>query len=173
MRIPAPDGGSPAGSTRRFCVLFLGIIGAFVALDLSALSNRIVHRPLAECTARLAAAALAAFGSAQAIGAKLQFNGFVVIVVDACDGVLPILIYIAAILAFPSRFTHKAWGILIGLPAVLLVNLVRVITLMIVGARWPSVFEQVHLYVWQACVIAFALAAWIVWAEISVRQRAS
>ncbi|HXU10817.1 MAG TPA: exosortase H [Candidatus Binatia bacterium] len=173
MRIQVSDGGPPRGSTLRFGVLFLCIIGAFVVFDLSGLSDRIVHQPLAECTARIAAAALAVFGNARALGTQLQFNGFEVVVVDACDGVLPILIYIAAILAFPSRFAHKAWGILIGLPAVLLVNLVRVITLMIVGARWPAVFEQVHLYVWQACVIAFALAAWIVWAEISVRQRAS
>lgn len=172
MRIQVPDGGSPE-STRRFCVLFLCIIGAFVVFDLSALSNRIVHQPLAEFTARAAAAALAALGNARALGTQLQFNGFEVTVVDACDGVLPILIYIAAVLAFPSRLAHKAWGILIGLPVVLLINLLRVITLMIVGARWPAAFEHVHLYVWQVCVIAFALAAWIVWAELSVRQRAS
>lgn len=167
------DGGSSTGTTLRFCVLFLCIIGAFVLFDLSALSNRIVHGPLAAFTAWLAAGALAPFGNARALRAALHFNGFEVEIVDACDGVLPTLIYVAAILAFPSRFGHKVWGILIGLPAVFLVNLFRVITLMFIGARWPTAFEQVHLYVWQACVIAFALAAWLVWAEISVRRRAS
>jgi len=163
----------PSGSATRFCVVFLCIIGLFVVFDLSVVTGRILHQPLAKFTASLAATALAAFGKAQALGTQLHFNGFAVVIVDACDGVLPTLIYIAAILAFPSRWTHKAWGILIGLPAVLLVNLVRVITLMIVGAHWPTVFEQVHLYVWQACVIAFALAAWVFWAELSLRQRAS
>ena len=173
MIIQAQNGGSPKRSTLRFCVLFLCIITVFVVLDLSGRTDRIVHQPMSEFTAWLAAAALAAFGNAQVLGTQLHFNGFDVVVVDACDGVLPTVIYVAAILAFPSRFTHKAWGILIGLPAVLLVNLVRVVTLMIVGARWPAAFEQVHMYVWQVFVIAFALAGWIVWAELSVRHQDS
>ena len=64
------------------------------------LGNRIVPQPLAEFAARLAAAALTAFGNAQALGTQLQFNGFEVVVVDACDGVLPTFIYLAAIPAF-------------------------------------------------------------------------
>jgi len=162
----------PAGATARFCVLFLGIIGLFVVLDLSVLADRIVHEPLAEVTARLAAAVLATIGKAQALGIRLTFNGFDVVIVDACDGVLPTMIYVAAILAFPSRWWHKASGVLIGLPTIFLVNLARVITLMIIGAYWPAVFEQVHMYVWQTCVIAFALAVWIYWAELSVGERA-
>ena len=37
-------------------------------------------------------------------------------------GVLPTYIYVSAVLAFPSRWRDKAWGILIGIPSILFIN---------------------------------------------------
>jgi len=92
-------------------------------------------------------------------------------IVEACDGILPAIIYLSAVLAFPSRWIDKGWGILIGFPAIFLINLTRLVTLMFVGANWPDLFEQVHIYVWQALVIALAMVVWVFWAERFVRTR--
>ena len=162
----------PVGRTiARFCLLFaLGNI-ALGLLTFTPAAGRHLHEPMARCFAYFSKLILSAFGRASVSGASLQYNGFVVQIVEACDGVLPAMIYLSAVLAFPSRWIDKGWGILIGLPAIFLVNLARLVTLMLVGAAWPGVFEQVHIYVWQALVIALAMAVWVFWAERFVRTR--
>jgi len=114
---------------------------------------------------------LSLLGQASASGTVLVYNGFEVAIVEACDGILPATIYLSAVLAFPSRWLDKAWGILIGLPAIFLINLARLVTLMIIGDNWPGLFEQVHIYVWQALVIALSMAVWVFWVERFVRTQ--
>jgi exosortase/archaeosortase family protein len=121
--------------------------------------------------ASLAVPILAPFGNAAAFGHDLVFNGFRASIEGACDGVQPTYIYIAAVLAFPSRWRDKGWGILIGVPAIFLINFARITTVMMCGAYWPEFFERVHLYGWQALVIALTLAVWVFWAELFVRTR--
>jgi len=113
----------------------------------------------------LAAPLLSLFGSTTTSGHYLSFNNFSASIEGACDGVQPTYIYICAVLAFPSRWRDKGWGLLIGIPAIFLINLIRVGTMMVCGAYWPSLFEQVHLYGWQALVIVFTMSVWVFWAE--------
>jgi exosortase/archaeosortase family protein len=162
----------PVGWTiARFCLLFVLGNVALGLLTFTPAAGRYLHEPVARCFAYFSKLILSAFGKASVSGANLQYNGFVVQIVEACDGVLPAMIYLSAVLAFPSRWLDKGWGILIGLPAIFLVNLTRLVTLMLVGAAWPGVFEQVHIYVWQGLVIALAMAIWVFWAERFVRTR--
>jgi exosortase/archaeosortase family protein len=119
----------------------------------------------------LSALILAPFGDASASGNDITFNRFGASVVPACDGVQPTYIYIAAVLAFPSRWRVRGWGMLIGVPAIFTMNLLRVITMLICGAYWPALFERVHVYVWQTLVIAFTMAVWVFWAELFARPR--
>lgn len=166
-RLPS---GSRAAVTTRFGVIFLLLIGGFVLLDLSWVPDTLLHQPLARVIAQVSAIALDVIGEAKATGTLLQFNGFVVLIADACDGLLPIMIYVCAVLAFPARWKEKGWGMLLGLPSVFAINLARVITLMMIGAYWRTAFDQVHMYVWQAFVSALALVIWVLWAEFCLRQ---
>lgn len=153
----------------RFCVLFLLLIVLFSSLTSTRQSAIILHGPLARLIATLSALILALFGDSTASGQYLNFNGFGASVEGACDGVQPTYVYVAAVLAFPSRWRSKGLGILIGIPAIFIMNLLRVVTMMICGAYWPALFERVHLYVWQALVIALTMAVWVFWAELFAR----
>ncbi len=155
----------------RFAVLFLLLNGVFAFLTSGRVAQDCLHDPVARCVALLAKIILSFFGDASVAGRDLDFNHFGAQIVEACDGVLPASIYLSAVLAFPSRWVDKAIGVLIGLPAVFLINLLRVVTLMLVGANWPEVFERVHIYVWQSLVIALTMAVWVFWAERFVRAR--
>jgi len=155
----------------RFCLLFLLCVAGLGLLTSTPAAATYLHHPMARVFAALSARALEWVGTVSLSGTSLVYDGFGVEIVDACDGILPSLIYLAAVLAFPSRWRDKGWGILIGLPAIFLINLVRLITLMLVGATWPDLFEQVHIYVWQALVVALAMAVWVFWAERFVRAR--
>ena len=168
------DPAAPAGTARtiaRFCLLF-GLYNVVLGLLASTSeADRHLHDPIARGFAFLSRLILSAFGKASVSGSNLDYNGFGIQIVEACDGVLPAMIFLSAVLAFPSRWIDKGWGILIGLPSIFLINLVRLVSLMLVGAAWPGVFEQVHIYVWQALVITLSMVVWVFWAERFVRPR--
>ena len=157
--------------TWKFCVIFLSLIFLFSWIASSRLSGLVLHEHLTRLLSILSVPVLACFGEASASGHHLSFNGFSASIEGACDGVQPTYIYLAAVLAFPSRWRDKGWGILIGIPAIFLINFARIVTVMLCGAYWPDLFERVHLYGWQALVIALTLAVWVFWAEVFVRPR--
>jgi|SRR6185436_11793377 len=157
----------------RFALTFLFLVLVFAILTASATADRRLHQPLSRLTVFIAAPILGIFGAASRSGTSITFNGFSALIVEACDGVLPAYIYLSAVLAFPSRMDQKLWGIVMGIPAIFTINLIRVITLMMVGAYWPDLFERVHIYVWQALVVALSMAVWVLWAEVFVRPGAA
>lgn len=167
--VPGGPGGSTARLTWRFCVVFLVLIALFSWAASSRLSGVILHERLTGLLARISVPVLALFGEASASGHVLRFNGFSASIEGACDGIQPTYIYLAAVLAFPSRWRAKGWGVLIGIPAIFLINFARIVTVMLCGAYWPELFERVHLYGWQALVIALTLAVWVFWTEVFVR----
>jgi len=153
----------------RFGVGFLSLTLLFAILTSTSAAQRLLHDPLSRLVVSLAAPILSILGTVSAAGTDLTFNGFAVSIVEACNGVLPTYIFVSAVLAFPSHWREKGIGMLIGIPSIMLVNVLRVVTLLCFGAYWPSLFERVHIYVWQALVIAISLAIWVFWAERFVR----
>ena len=114
---------------------------------------------------------LSLFGQVTASGTHLEFDGFPAEIVEACNGVLPIYIFLAAVLAFPSTWNEKLRGMLLGVPMILLINVVRVVSLMILGAHNPDIVERVHIDVWQTAIVVLSMGIWIFWAERLVRPQ--
>lgn len=154
----------------RFALPFFVLVAAFLALGATATAQRIVQTPLCHAVAELARLALALLGDASVDGHLLRFDGFDAVVVEACNGFLPTAIYVAAVLAFPCSWRAKGWGLLLGVPAIGVINVVRVVSLMVLGAYWPALFERVHVFVWQTLVIAFTMAIWVLWIESVVER---
>jgi exosortase/archaeosortase family protein len=161
---------SPARTTWKFSVIFLLLVSLFSWVASSPTSGIIIHDSLSRILATLSVKVLALFGYAAASGHDLAFNGFRASIEGACDGVQPTYIYIAAVLAFPSRWSDKGWGILIGIPVIFLINFARIATMMVCGAYSLELFERLHLYGWQALVIVLTLALWVFWTELFVRR---
>ena len=159
------------GRVARFCLLFLFLILGFTTLTSTAFAELALHEPLIRLVVTLSVPILSILGDASASGTDLTFNGFEGTIVEACDGVLPAYIYIAAILAFPSRWRYKGWGILFGVGIILLFNLMRVVTLMVFGSFYPDLVEWVHIYVWQVLIITLSMAVWVFWLERYVLPR--
>ena len=57
----------------------------------------------------------------------------------------------------------KAFGAALGLVALTLVNLVRIISLFLIGSAYPEYLEVAHLLVWQTAIILFAIVLWLLW----------
>jgi exosortase H (IPTLxxWG-CTERM-specific) len=66
-------------------------------------------------------------------------------------------------LAFPAPWKHRLIGILVGLFAVQVLNIVRVISLFYLGQWNMNAFEWAHLYLWQALIMFDVLIVWLIW----------
>ena len=107
---------------------------------------------------------LSALGeNVQSKGAVLFNKEFSVSIKKGCDAVLPILLYVSAILAFPVTWKAKTSGILVGISLLLFINLIRIISLFWIGKYHPDYFNFFHLDVWQVVFIFLGILFWWVW----------
>jgi exosortase H (IPTLxxWG-CTERM-specific) len=90
-------------------------------------------------------------------------NGFAVSVEAGCNGIEAAIILIAAMLAFPAPWKHRAIGIVAGLVAVQALNIVRVVSLFYLGQWSATAFEWAHYYLWQALIMLDVLVVWLIW----------
>ncbi|MCC6489817.1 MAG: archaeosortase/exosortase family protein [Candidatus Hydrogenedentes bacterium] len=97
---------------------------------------------------------------------RFHFN-----VVPDCGALPSMAIFAAAILAFPAGLWRKLAGMLVGIPALYLINVARLACLAVIGAYWGNgkEFEFAHEYVWQAVYIIFVVMVWLLWVELLVR----
>ena len=89
-------------------------------------------------------------------------------IADDCNGAWAFAIFVSAVLAVPSPWRAKAWGLGCGLPALWGLNLLRVVSLYYIAVCCPSLFMAAHLYVWQFLIIGAALLLLAVWVEYGV-----
>jgi exosortase H (IPTLxxWG-CTERM-specific) len=173
---PAPSGPSTnqeAGSVwqqhRReitFLVLFLVVLGGSFALISVNWVNDHVIEPFTADVARASGAGLNLLGQQVTLqGTVIQGHRFAVNIRNGCNGVEAMLIYLAAVLAFPASWRARLLGLALGVVAIQLVNLVRVIALYLTGVYFPKIFDASHTVIWQSIVILFGVLLWILWAN--------
>lgn len=80
-----------------------------------------------------------------------------------CDALTPTLLFLAAVLAFPIAFRYKIPALLIAPPALAMLNILRIISLFLIGAYWPTMFEFAHIELWQVVFIVFCFIGWVYW----------
>jgi archaeosortase B (VPXXXP-CTERM-specific) len=97
------------------------------------------------------------------------FGGFSVQIIEECTGLYEILIYAAAVLAFPTTLVRKGIGLAFGAPLLYGVNVLRIAFLMATGRFYPDTFDFMHLYFWQATLILMITSVWLLWIFAVVR----
>jgi exosortase/archaeosortase family protein len=88
---------------------------------------------------------------------------FAIAIHRGCDAVEPTWLLCAAILAFPGPWKRKFAGMLAGVLALQSLNLVRIVTLYLVGSRFPGAFASMHVEVWPALFILAAIGLFVGW----------
>lgn len=78
-----------------------------------------------------------------------------------CTGLLPAGAVATAILASPGTTASRAWGLAVGVPVVLFVNLLRLAHLFYLGMREPWGYDDAHGLWWPAALMAVAFAVWL------------
>ncbi len=88
-------------------------------------------------------------------------------IIPECTPLLPIAILISGVLAFPGSWTHKIVGVVGGILALSVINIMRTTSLFYIGMWAPSQFDTAHVLVWQSLMILSTVALWIVWYKAS------
>ena len=96
-------------------------------------------------------------------GAVINADGFAAVVVAECTAIELILVFGAAVLVSPVSLKARLWALALGVSALCALNLVRIVSLMLVGAGFPEYFEMAHLKVGQTAMAVAALAMWLLW----------
>lgn len=178
-RPPAQAGKKPATRERKdpgswrtyrreitFLVVFLVLLAAsFTFIALKPVNDHVIV-PFTAAIARVSGATLALMGQDVTMdGTVIRSPRFAVNIENGCNGVETMLIFLAAVLAFPARWSSRLTGLVLGIVAIQLVNLVRVVALFLTGAYLPSLFDSSHTVIWQSIVILAGVLLWIYWAE--------
>ena len=104
-------------------------------------------------------------GDARSVGKTLysERTGFAVTIEAGCNGVEAMLVLLAGILAFPAPWRLKLIGLAIGVVAIQVLNIIRIVSLFYLGQWDAQWFEWAHLYIWQSLIMLDALIVWLLW----------
>jgi exosortase H (IPTLxxWG-CTERM-specific) len=149
-----------------FLILFAVLLGgSFTLISVNWINDHAIE-PFTAGIARVSGAALDLLGQdVRMQGTIIRGSRFAVNIRNGCNGVEAMLIFLAAVLAFPAPWRARLLGLAIGVVAIQAVNLVRVVALYLTGVYLPSWFDASHTVVWQTVVILFSVLLWILWAN--------
>jgi exosortase H (IPTLxxWG-CTERM-specific) len=158
--------------TLRFPILLFAWLGGMGLLLSTVLLPfyTALHKQMSVATAAVVHGIIRVLGDATRTGRFVTYEGFAVEIVGECLGLYEILIFAAAVLAYPASWKERGQGLLLGTAIILSFNLVRIVALLLVGRHLPGLFEFFHLYFWQGTLVLLVAAAWLAWLQWVVRR---
>jgi exosortase H (IPTLxxWG-CTERM-specific) len=150
----------------RFLIVFIVLLAVSFGLELTPWAQAWIVTPWTDTVARISGTLMRTFDATITTTGNViasTASAFAVAIEAGCNGVEATLVLVAAMLAFPAPWRHRAAGILVGVATVQVLNILRVVTLFYLGQWNAAVFEWAHLYVWQALTMLDVLIEWVVW----------
>ena len=95
------------------------------------------------------------------------------VVIAECTGLYTTIIYCSIVGAYPARAIDKIAGLLIGIPAIHLLNLVRMVVVALVLYHRREWFGFFHGYLWQVGFVVFMLLLVVFWMSKIAGRRTS
>lgn len=160
-------------SMTRFFVTFLLLLATLFGVEMLGPVQQALVQPWTSLVALASAELMTVFDAdvfAQGRVLASRSTGFGVAIEAGCNGVEAALILVAAMVAFPASWMLRLAGIGIGLLAIQLANLMRIVSLYYLGQWDMAVFEFAHLYVWQALIMLDVLVVWLLWVSAVARR---
>ncbi len=173
MKLPT-SGWRPA-EPWGFLLIFLGVQALLFTLANLAPVRDAVIVPFTGLLALISGSLVSWFDTsvvASGVIIRDAVSGFAVRIEAGCNGVEPSILLIAAVIAFKATWKQRLIGIGMGILAIMLLNLVRIISLFYLGQWNETAFNWAHLYLWQALIMIDALLAWLIWAHYVRRSEA-
>ena len=154
----------------RFLIHFVLLLSIAFGVELTPWAQSWLVTPWTDAIARISGTLMRMFDADITTRGNViaESSGTFAVSIEAgCNGVEATLVLVAAMLAFPAPWPHRARGIVIGVAAVQALNVVRVASLFYLGLWNGDAFEWAHLYVWQVLIMLDVLIVWVVWVRFA------
>lgn len=149
-----------------FVLVLAGLMAAYYAASLTPLFQNTVFPAFMRYNASVSSFLLNWLGQAtRAVGSSIFSKGFAVDVRRGCDAIEPTVLFVSAVLAFPGPPRRKLIGAFVGALVLLVTNLVRIVSLFLVGVYYPGAFHAMHTEIWQVAFILLAVVLWAAWIQ--------
>jgi len=86
-------------------------------------------------------------------------------VISECSAIYVLILFAAAVIAFPTTWAARGRGLAIGIPVLLATNVLRLVTLGVVLRFRPALLPLFHEYLWQVLFVVIVAALYMVWIE--------
>lgn len=142
---------------------FAILIGAYLVIAWNPVNDNVIV-PFTKGIASSSGAILNAIGQKVSVsGTVVSSSRFGVNINNGCNGVEAMLILLASIVAFPASMRARGIGLVLGAIAVQALNAVRIVSLYLLGAYQPRLFDLFHTAVWQIVIILAAIGFFLFW----------
>ena len=139
----------------------------FVVYDLWLLPDGRLDAALSTSVASWTGAVLRPFYDTVVVDGRTVWAkpGVGVLIENGCNGLSALSLFVGFVVAYPGTWARRALFLPLGLAAIVVTNVVRCASLLVISDRWPAIFGEVHalhaLFVFY--LVIFAL--WVVWAN--------
>jgi exosortase H (IPTLxxWG-CTERM-specific) len=90
-------------------------------------------------------------------------NQFAIQIANGCSGIEAAILLAAGVMAFPAGWRERALGWASGTTAIMVLNVVRVISLYYIGQYSSEWFEWAHLYAWDVLIMLDGVVVFFLW----------
>jgi exosortase H (IPTLxxWG-CTERM-specific) len=169
----------PSGSQQAlvgFVIKFVALMALYYVLVLLPYPEGLMYSYLA-ANAKVTGALLNAMGvHCQVSEVTISLAGFAINVRRGCDAIEPSWFFCAAVVSFPGAWSKKLPALVAGTLIILGANLVRLVSLFLIGLHYPRMFAVAHLELWPAAFIVLTMllfVSWVHWTRLPARVRAN
>lgn len=157
-----------------FMLVFSALMTVFyIVINQSFFINNL-HPKLLNVNANISSFVLNIIGQNTSVGATaITSSAFAIDIKQGCDALEPIALLMSAILAYPGAIGKKMVGILISVIILFVINIVRIVSLFLIGVYWNNIFDVMHVEVWQFLFILLVITLCFIWIKWTARTSIS
>lgn len=122
---------------------------------------------------QVSAATLRALGEHVTVADRTVSGRFSYVVVVDCAALDVQALFVAAVLAFPSPWRTRLWGIVTGIAAIFAINITRLVVLYYAGASSLELFNTLHEEVFVLLIVALVCGLFLAWARWAMSYASS
>jgi exosortase/archaeosortase family protein len=160
----------PHVAVRRMALPLGAVLAGLWAIELHPAAASMLA-PLNLLTAQLTAAMLNLVGLPVVREAVVltHAGGFACEIYQACTAFTPVALLAAAILFSPASWRARLVGVVVGAAFLIVLNQLRLISLVWLGVYAPRLFDFAHVWLWHALLIAATGGYWLGWMKAARR----
>ncbi len=149
-----------------FISLFALYMIVFYFIWLSEFFNSKVNPGIDSAYAIIGSLILNIFGQGTSqFGASVSSPFFAIVINRGCDAVEATALFVSALLAFPGKWRKKIIGLMKGVAILFILNIIRIVSLFLIGRYYPGYFDYFHVEVWQVIFIIIAFGLFVSWVK--------